>query len=185
MPYMRLTGSFESGGETPPTPNPAAVRFAAFTPMNDQPGLADRKATFVIGAAGLLLSTTLFFVMPLQQFVRPGVWPMLILGLTFALACLLGIAMRIAYRCYTMPAPTRPQNLMFHENVAGAELSEYSDELLSRDANDVLHEVLDYNYTMAKLGAAKYRLTGQALRCLHVAIPLWMLLLLLITARGT
>ena len=35
--------------------------------------LTDRAKS--LGAAGLLLSTTLFFVMPLGQFVRPGFWP--------------------------------------------------------------------------------------------------------------
>jgi hypothetical protein len=186
MSHLRLTSSIHAGGAgaADDQPNPAAVRFAGFTPMNDQPALADRKATFVIGAGGLLLSTTLFLVMPLDQFLRPGVWPALTLVLSFALGCLTLVAIRIAYRCYTMPVPIPPDNLLFFQNIAAGPLAAYADTLEASTAWDALHDVLDYNYTMAKLGAAKYRLTGHALTCLRIAIPLWMLLLVLISARG-
>src|SRR5688500_9771260 len=93
MSHLRLTTSTEP--LDPPPANPAAARFAAFTPMNDQPGLADRKATFVIGAGGLLLSTTLFLITPLGQYMRPGFWPGLTLVLTFTLACITLLAIRV------------------------------------------------------------------------------------------
>jgi hypothetical protein len=160
------------------------MRFASFTPMNEQPALADRKATFVIGAGGLLLSTVLLFIMPLSQFVRPGFWPGLILVLSFSLACVMFLGIRIAYRCYTLPVPVRPANLLFFQNIAAGEHAAYTTALEGATERNALHDVLDYNYTMAKLGAAKYRLAGQALLCLRVAIPLWMLLLVVITLRG-
>jgi hypothetical protein len=192
MSYLRLTTSDEPldplPGQVPvdlDRPGPGAVRFASFTPMNEQPGLADRKATFVIGAGGLLLSTVLFFIMPLSQFVRPGFWPVLILVLSFTLACVTFLGMRIAYRCYTLPVPVRPDNMLFFQNIAAvASDGAYGTKLQNVSERDALRSVLDYNYTMAKLGAAKYRLAGQSLLCLRIAIPIWMVLLIVISLRG-
>src|SRR4051794_31568801 len=190
MSHLRLTTSDEPldplpGQADSDKPGPGAMRFASFTPMNDQPSLADRKATFVIGAGGLLLSTVLLFIMPLNQWVVPGFWPGLILVLSFCLACVMFLGIRIAYRCYTLPVPVRPANLLFFQNIAAGEHGAYAGALENVTEKTVLRDVLDYNYTMAKLGAAKYRLAGQALLCLRVAIPLWMLLLVVITLRGS
>ena len=165
-------------------PSPGAVRFAGFTPMNDQPGLADRKATFVIGACGLLLSTMLFFVTPLSQFEGPEFSSGMALGLMFALSCVTLIAIRVAYRCYTLGAPARPGNPLFFQNIAGRELPQYGTALDAATQRDALRDVLDFNHTMARLGAAKYRLAGQALLCLRVAIPLWVMLLTVIALRS-
>ena len=60
----------------------------------------------------------------------------------------------------------------------------YGSQLQGVSERDALRSVLDYNYTMAKLGAAKYRLAGQSLLCLRIAIPLWMVLLIVISLRG-
>jgi hypothetical protein len=194
MSHLRLTTSDEPldplpvqrASEHKDKPTPGALKFASFTPMNEQPGMADRKATFVIGAGGLLLSTVLFFIMPLNQFVRPGFWPVLILVLSFTLACVTFLGMRIAYRCYTMPVPLRPDNLLFFQNIAAAPSeSTYGTRLQSVSERDALRSVLDYNYTMAKLGAAKYNLAGRSLLCLRIAIPLWMVLLIVISLRGS
>lgn len=183
MFHMRLTTS-----DPPPAdagrPSLGAVRFASFTPMNDQPGLADRKAAFVIGASGLLLSTTLFLVMPLGQFVRPGFWPGLTLALSLGLVGVTLLAIRIAYRCGMLEAPARPDNPLFFQNIAAGPAAAYEDAIAAATARDALRNVLDYNYTMATLGAAKYRLAGRALLCLRLAIPLWMLLLVVLTVRG-
>jgi hypothetical protein len=190
MSHLRLTTSDEPLDPLPAQadadkPSPGAVRFAGFTPMNEQPALADRKATFVIGAGGLLLSTVLLFIMPLSQFVRPGFWPVLVLVLSFKLACVTFLGMRVAYRCYTLPVPVRPDNFLFFQNIAAvASEQAYGSQLQGVSERDALRSVLDYNYTMAKLGAAKYRLAGQSLLCLRIAIPLWMLLLIVISLRG-
>jgi hypothetical protein len=185
--YPRLTTD-DGGGDPPnqaPALNPGAVRFAAFTPMNDQPALAERKSAFVIGAGGLLLSTTLLFVTPLSQFTRCYDFSGgMVLGLTFAIACVILIGVRVAYRCYTLPTPPQPANPLFFQNVAAGELSDYADNLrLATDA-DALRSVLEFNHTMARLGASKFRLAGQALLCLRVAIPLWVLLLTVVALRG-
>jgi hypothetical protein len=187
MSHLRLSTSDEpldarlSDSEKPSL---GAVRFAAFTPMNEQPGLADRKASFVIAAGGLLVSTTLFLIMPLDQFVRPGIGPGLTLFLAFAMCWITLLGIRIAYRCYTLPTPMRETNPLFFQNIAAESESAYGSSLNRATERDVIRNVLDFNYTMAKLGLEKYRLAGQALLCLRVAIPLWMLLLVVLSVRS-
>jgi hypothetical protein len=194
MSHLRLTTSEDpaaltadpaAAAATADHPSPGAMRFAGFAPMNDQPGFADRKASFVIAAAGLLLSTTLFLVMPLGQFVRPGgFWATATLALALALAVVTLAAIVVAYRCCMLTAAGRPDNPLFVPNVAARPAAAYAEAVEGKTPRSALHDVLDYNHTMARLGAAKYRLAGLALLCLRVAIPLWVLLLVLVTARG-
>jgi len=47
------------------------ARLAYFTPVFEQPTLADRKAMFILGASGLLVTVLMFFAPPLQA-LRPG-----------------------------------------------------------------------------------------------------------------
>src|SRR3954469_14479733 len=118
MSHLRLTTSDEPldplpGQADSDKPGPGAMRFASFTPMNDQPSLADRKASFVIGAGGLMLSTLLFFIMPIHQFAHVGFWPMSILIVSLSVACLILLAVRIAFVAYTAQVKVEPHNLMF------------------------------------------------------------------------
>jgi hypothetical protein len=83
-----------------------------------------------------------------------------------------------------LTAPARADNPLFFQNIAAAPTSAYAGVLDAATPRGVLRNVLDYNYTMAALGAAKYRLVGRALLLLRVAIPLWMLLLIVAAARG-
>ena len=194
--YPRLSTDVDDGGAAAPAlqataatrrtaPSPGAVRFAAFTPMNDQPALADRKAAFVVGAGGILLSTTLLFVMPLSQFTRGYDFSAgMALGLTLAITCVIVIGVRIAYRCYTLPAPPQPANPLFFPDVAARGLDEYSTALRRATEADALRAVLEFNHAMARLGVAKFRLAAKALLCLRVAIPLWVLLLTVVALRG-
>lgn len=183
-----VTGSAESGAAgdavVASEPSPGALKFASFTPMNDQPGSADRKATFVIGTSGLLLSTALFFVTPVQRLVEPGFWPAATLVLALSVVVLILLAGRAAYAAYTMTAPPSPGNQLFVQNIAAASREEYDRLLKSTDTHAALRGMLDYSHTMACLGAAKFRLVQRGMRCLRLAIPLWMLLLLVLTVRG-
>ena len=187
MSHLRLTTSENARAEdlaTDDHPGPGAVRFAGFAPMVDQPGLADRKASFVIAAASLLLSTALFFVMPLGQFARPAFWPVATLALALALAGVTLLAIAVAYRCCMLPVPPRPGNLLFVQTIAAGSAADYAEAVEAATARGALRDVLGYNHAMARLGVAKYRLAGLALHCLRIAIPLWILLLILVTARA-
>ena len=153
MSHLRLvTETDEADVPEPAPPSPGAVRFASFTPMNEQPGLADRKAMFVTGASGLMLSTALLLVAPLGQFVRPGTWPLLVLALSVALACTIVLALHAAYRAYVLQAPDVPKNLLFFRNIAAAGASDYAGRLEVLTPREVLLDVLAYNHTMARLG---------------------------------
>jgi hypothetical protein len=44
--------------------------------------------------------------------------------------------------------------------------------------------MLHYNYSVASQAARKFRLVNRALKCLRVAIPLWMVLLLALAVWG-
>src|SRR5947209_18012161 len=45
------------------------ARLAYFTPLHEHPTLADRKATFILGANGLLITVLLFFIGPITTLV--------------------------------------------------------------------------------------------------------------------
>ena len=183
MSHLRLVAAIdEADAPEPALPSPGALRFAAFTPMNDQPGLADRKAMFVTGASGLMLSTTLMLVAPLGQFARPGFWPLLVLSTAIGLGIAAVLAIHAAYRAYVLQPPDVPANLLFFRNVAAAPAGAYAERLAAASPRGALLDVLAYNHTMARLGVAKYRLVGRAMRRLQVAIPLWVVLILVMTA---
>lgn len=172
-------------------PRPEAVigpaRLAYFTPVHEQPSLADRKAMFILAASGLLLTVLLFFSEPLERLVSGVGRPMnqaIVLLLVCVVAAVL-IAARTAYSAYTCPLPPMPPTLAFFRNVAAAESVEaYAAALAQRDHPSALRDMLHYNYSVACLAAEKFRLVNRALSCLRVAIPLWMLLLLILAVWG-
>ena len=47
-----------------------------------------------------------------------------------------------------------------------------------------LRDMLHYNYSVATQAAGKFRLVNRAITCLRVAIPLWMVLLLVLAVWG-
>ena len=176
MSHLRLATSDED-----PRPSAGAVKFASFAPMNDQPGLADRKASFAMAAGGLLLSTTMSLVMPLSQFARPGLYPALVLSLSGCLICAAVAAIANAYRGFMLPVPAQPKNQLFSRNIAARPASAYARTVMAANPRDALLDVLEFNHTMSRLASAKYLLVGRALWCLRIAIPLWMLLLILVS----
>jgi hypothetical protein len=173
-PFMRIAPSGPELGT-------GATTFAGFTPMNDQPGLADRKAMFVLAASGMLLSTLLFLAPKLHTLLKPQATSLLMLAAVLAVVTLVTLAGRCAYAAYSMAVqPASGGNVMFVQNVAGITLDQFEREVRSHAAEDALMHTLEYNHTMARLGFAKFRLVGRALGCLRIALPIWMLLLLVL-----
>lgn len=157
-----------------------AAKFAAFTPMNDQPGLADRKATFVLATSGLLLSTTFFFA-PRLATLLPVTTPrraFILVALPIAVVLIIA-AVRHAYAAFILSAPPRPDNPLFYQNVAARDHAGYERAVFGVEQSQTLRLLLDYNYTMALLGAKKFSLVGKALWYLRIALPIWMMLLLM------
>jgi hypothetical protein len=162
------------------------ARLAYFTPLHDHPVLADRKATFILGASGLLITVLLFFLQSIATLVtQRQSWiaiPFLTGLIVFAVVLL--SAARWAYLGYVSSMPAMPMSLAFYRNVAQQPLEEYLRQMSALDHKTALRAVLDYNYSVACQALAKFRLVNRALRWMRVAIPLWMLLLLVIALRG-
>ena len=177
---------------SPPAPGtpPAAVigpaRLAYFTPVHEQPTLADRKAMFILGASGLVVTVLLFFAHPLEGLIRSAGRPASF-GLAGLLLCVFVtvlLAAFTAYAAYRKTLPPMPPTLAWFRNVAGESPDAYRRAMLSKDHPAALRDILHYNYSVATLAAAKFRLVNRALSFLRVALPLWMLLLLILAVWG-
>ena len=178
------------GGAAPAACTASAVlgpaRLAYFTPVHEQPTLADRKAMFILGASGLMVSVLLFFSQPLHTLVRTSgsAGSKTVFAALFAVAALVLTAAVTAYYSYTRSLPAMPPTFAWFRNVAAVTLDEYSGRMLALDHPAALREMLHYNYSVASLAARKFRLVNRSIRCLRVAIPLWMVLLLVLAVWG-
>ena len=161
-------------------------RLAYFTPVHDQPSLADRKAMFILGASGLIVTVLLFFSQALGALLREsgrfgGVTLSALLGCVVVLVLAAALTAYVAYRRPLPPMPTTPA---FFRDVAARPAETYAAEMLALDHRTALRDVLHYNYSVAALAAMKFRLVNRSLACLRIAIPLWMLLLLALAVWG-
>jgi hypothetical protein len=177
-PFMRIAGA-----DGPP-PGTGAATFAGFTPMNDQPSLADRKAMFVLAVSGMLLSTLFFFAPRLHTLLKPEALSLTLLGAILTLIALVVAAGRCAYAAYALAARPMPGNVIFVQNVAGQTLEAFGRDVYRREGTDALLLTLEYNHTMALLGVDKFRRVTRALGYLRVALPIWMLLLLVLGLKA-
>ena len=176
--------------EPRPDAPPAAVigpaRLAYFTPVHEQPTLADRKAMFILGASGLMLTVLLFFAHSLEDLVRAAGRPVSILLAALLLCVFVTVLLAAftAYAAYRRGLPPMPPTLAWFRNVAAETPDTYRHAMLSKDHPAALRDVLHYNYSVASLAAHKFRVVNRALTFLRVALPLWMLLLLILAVWG-
>ena len=162
------------------------ARLAYFTPVFEQPSLADRKAMFILGASGLLVTVLLFFSQSLQALAhasgRPGT---LALGVAvFCVVALVLTAAFTAYTAYTKPLPPMPPTLVLFREVSDKDADAYVRAMYDLDHRRAMRDMLHYNYSVATQAAQKFRLVNRAIACLRLAIPLWMLLLLALAVWG-
>lgn len=186
--FMRLAGDEDVVGAAD-APEPAlgtgATTFAGFTPMNDQPGLADRKAMFAMAVSGMVLSTLLFFAPKLHTLLKPQPASLILLAAILSVAVLVAAAGRAAYAAYSMfVRPASDENVMFVQNVASGSATELERQLRSHTPEEALRLTLEYGHAMSCLAVAKFRLVGRAITCLRVALPIWMLLLLVLGLKS-
>ena len=162
------------------------ARLAYFTPVHEQPTLADRKAMFILASSGLMASVLLFFSHSLYVLVSSGA-PFIraasFLAL-FAVAVLILLAAVTAYYSYTRSLPSMPPTLAWFRNVAATTPEDYGRAVRALDHPTALRGMLHYNYSVAAQAAQKFRLVNRSIRCLRVASPLWMLLLLVLAVWG-
>ena len=161
------------------------ARLAYFTPVHEQPTLADRKAMFILGASGLMASVLLFFSHSLGSLARAGgALASLAVLLLLGVAALVVVAAVVAYYAYTRPLPAMPDTLAFFRDVGSRTPEQYRAQMLALDHTAALRGMLHYNYSVASQAAHKFRLVNRSLACLRVAIPLWMVLLLALAVWG-
>ena len=158
------------------------ARLAYFSELTDYPILADRKAAFILTTAGLLVTVLLFFLETIAALLRgPNVVRGVVLSaLLIGLLALLGVAARAAFASYVMLLPAMPRSLAFFRHIATVSLERYTADMMAMDHPAAVEAMLHYNYSVAVTAAAKFRLVGRGLRCMRVAIPLWMMVLLLL-----
>jgi hypothetical protein len=162
------------------------VRLAFFTPLHENLSLADRKATFILGTVGLLMTVMLFFLQSIVALAKSPWAPgriLFVAGLIVLIA-LFAQAARLAYRGFVAPFPPVPGSLAYFRNIVAHSRDAYHGAMASLDHKAALAAVLEYNYSCSLLSAAKFRAVNGALRCIRVAILLWMLLLAVIAAYG-
>jgi len=162
------------------------ARLAYFTPVHEQPTLADRKAMFILGASGLMASVLLFFSHQLGTLARAGgaLTSICVLLLLAAVGAMVVVAAVVAYYAYTRPLPPMPDTLAFFRSVADRPADSYRTDMTALDHLTALRGMLHYNYSVASLASQKFRLVNRSLACLKVAIPLWMALLLVLAVLG-
>src|SRR4051812_34221966 len=109
------------------------ARLAYFTPVSEYPVIADRKASFLLTASGLLTTVLIFFANPIVRMVRgaaTGTGSAKLIGAAVGIAaavivvCLLAAAL-LAYRAYIFPAPPMPPSLANFRHLAALAPDEY------------------------------------------------------------
>jgi hypothetical protein len=90
----------------------------------------------------------------------------------------------MAYYAYTRPVPPMPPNFAWFRTIAGTSRADYERQVRALDHAAALRGMLHYNYSIASQAAHKFRWVNRSLRCLRVAIPLWMVLLLAMAVWG-
>ena len=162
------------------------ARLAYFTPVFEQPTLADRKAMFILGASGLLVTVLMFFAPSLQTLARSASRPatLVLLASVGCVIALVLMAALTAYFAYTRPLPPMPPTLALFREVSAKDPDAYVAAMHALDHRQAMREMLHYNYSIATQAAAKFRLVNRSIVCLRVAIPLWMVLLLVLAVWG-
>lgn len=175
-----------------PQPNPGLGRvigpgrLAFFTPITEQPILADRKATFILAMAGLMVTVLMFFLTSIVKLVHSPVLPLRAgsIAMLGVLLLLLLLAVQWAYRGYVLAAKPVDSSLAFYRNVGAGPIERYQAAMERLGYPDALRAVLLYNHAVAVQALGKYRHANRALRCMRWAIPIWMLLLIVIAVWG-
>lgn len=161
-------------------------RLGYYTPIRDYPPMADRKATALLAADGLMISVLLLFRKPLEAMLRGSGLGMtyLLLTLMASFAALFLIGGYCAYRVLTRPIPPMPTSLAFFPEIAKRTLDQYRDQVHSLSQRASIRAILDYNYSLAILSRWKFALVGRATSCVRAQFFLWIVLLAVVAVVG-
>jgi hypothetical protein len=163
-----------------------AARLAYYTPVHQHPPLADRKASFLLTASGVIVTVLLIFSGAIERMVRSPYWlaSFLVLVLLFALLGAMAIAAWFAWRAFGLRIPPMPTSHAFFNDISRESFDEYSRKLKRIEHRQAIREMLHYNYSLATQAAIKFRLVNRAFACFRVVIVLWLFLLLMISLAG-
>lgn len=158
-----------------------------YTPVREYPPLADRKAVAVLATNGLMLSVLLFFSEAIHGVVvggedRFGIgrYVVILAVVPFAIALLIGSW--AAFRALTMPMPAMPTSMAFFGDIVRLDREEYRSRVKGISYREALTDILHYNYSLAILSLAKFRRINRAIICSKTMVPLWVSILLVLTA---
>jgi hypothetical protein len=168
-----------------PAPPLAVAGIAYFSPMYEHAVLADRKASFFLSAGGLMLTVLGFFLGRIVSVLSGPGWLAWLLAAVLAVVVVLVIAAGvIAYVAYRRLLPPTPPSLAVFRDIAARTLDEYARDARALSHAQAFTDMLRYNHVVAAWGAGKFRLVNRSLALLRVAIPLWMLALLVLAIAG-
>jgi len=170
----------------PIDPSLGAARLAYFTPVREYPPLADRKASVLLAANGLLVTVLMTFSGPIEGIILgPRRWAVFLLAsILFPLASLLLFGAWNAFRALTCPIPPMPDSLAFYPHIAKHSPRDYSERVKALDATRAVEAMLNYNYSLAILSITKFHLIARSISCIRSTIALWMILLLMVLLLG-
>jgi hypothetical protein len=166
----------------PIEPPSGAARLAYFTPVREYPPLADRKASILLAAYGLMVTVLFVFAGPTRAILigsrqwAAHLMAMVLLPLSTLILC----GAWYAFRALTRPIPPMPDSLAFYPHIAALSPELYRRRVKDLDQNQAVTAMLHYNYSLATLSVEKFRLVERSITCARATFELWMLLLLLI-----
>jgi hypothetical protein len=161
------------------------ARLAYFTPVREYPPLGDRKALTLLTLVGLMITVMSLFageVHAVLQGDRVIKWMAVVVGLSWFALLILGAY--YAFLALTRPIPPMGPCVAYYQDIAAMSLSTYREILEGLSHRGAMRAILTYNYSIAALSEEKFRLIRKSILCLCLALPLWMLLMLVISLRA-
>lgn len=159
------------------------IRLALFTPVREYPPLADRKASALLAAFGLMSTVLLFFTDRFRTILteRGYLGDLLVFIPLAPLVVLITVGSWFAIRALMRPAPPMPESMANYPHIVGLGREAYRDRVRGMSYDEVLRDMLHYNYSVASLSAVKFRALDRSLRCLRLSFALWAVLMALAT----
>ena len=163
----------------------ALAGIAYFAPLYEYAVLADRKASFFMSAGGLMLTVLGFFLARIERLTSAHNWmSWAFAAVLAAVIVLVVVAGVMSYVAFARLLPPTPASLAVFRDIARRTPEEYGRDLRALSHDEAFTAMLQYNHVVAAWAAWKFRLVNRALALLRIAIPLWMLVLLVLAISG-
>ncbi len=157
-----------------------------YTPVRTYPPLADRKATAVLAAVGLMVSVVLMFSRPIGQIVLGGSLIASWIGWILVSACmaLLMLASWFAVGALTVGLPEMPFSEANFSDIASVDREDYLRRVKALTYEGSYRAMLHYLHALSTQCARKFGLVGRAMAAIQGAFYVWLALLLWILTRS-